>query len=418
MTTASPSFELPEPPAAAVSNRDAAATPVQRYWRAQCMALALPMLSGFVLFGWRGTLTLLLVLAGSAAGYVLWRQTGRRGPQLAVWQTAWLGLVIAVLLPADFAATGGATGWLILLAAGFATTLVGYLAGGSAAGTKTLRVQPSVIVYLLLTFLLGGAMVPNLALLRDHALTGDLASVVEDRPTGPNARAWIRDGGDRLSEEGTSVFRVPASLVLREFTAREAPRGDQPAALTGRIVSMASVLRDRMPPLEDLIILGHPTPLGLASTIALVAGGMFLLYRGLTDVRVVVLTLLSAYVALALLPVPAVVSTEDGGAIWTWAIGLGGLGSGQVGWDIGLTFVHYELLAGPIVFIALYLAPVPSVRPLVGRWRVAWALLLGPALVVGQRYFGAAVGPFVALAAMTLLSPLTDRLVTARPINV
>ena len=387
--------------------------PVTRYWRAQCTTLSLPLIAGIIVFGWRGLIAVALVLGGAMAVFGLWRLAGRPWNELRPMHTLWLGLLTACLVPADPIAVGGWIGAGVLLACGVLTALLAWLLGGIDAGNRGIRVQPSVLVSLAATVGLGSLMTPTLVLERRSAVLGDLADVAPEAPGRLVSEPWL--SRNSMDNHAATVVR-PAGAVLKQYTRRTTTETGE--EVVGRRATMASVLRDRMPLMEDLIILGHPRRLGMASVIALIAAGMFLLYRGISDVRVTILTLVSAYAAFALLPVPAVVSTEGGGAIWTWGLGLGGVGEGarHVGWDVGLTFVHYEMLAGSVVFIAMVLAPVPSVRPLVGKWRVLWALMLGPAMVVAQRYLGAQIGPMVALLILTLLCPLTDRLVKARPL--
>ena len=238
----------------------------------------------------------------------------------------------------------------------------------------------------------------HLVLNREVAVTGNLLDyerepLVELSPT-PWAIRANSAGADAL-------WLTPAAQRLSLYTSGiERPER--------RRITLQSLLRDRMPPLEDLIVLGHPAPIGLCSAAAVLAGGLFLIFRGVSDARVAVLTVLSAYATLALAPIPAAITRE--GPIWTWAA----LFDPAVGWDVALTFVHYELLAGPILFIAFFLAPLPSLRPLAARWRIAYALLLGPLLATAQLFGSVAYGPFIALLAVSLLTPLIDRFTRAR----
>ena len=49
-----------------------------------------------------------------------------------------------------------------------------------------------------------------------------------------------------------------------------------------------------------------------------------------------------------------------------------------------------------------------------GPWRAAYALILGPLMALAQLYSGVAFGPFVALLAVSLLTPTIDRFTRAR----
>jgi hypothetical protein len=86
-----------------------------------------------------------------------------------------------------------------------------------------------------------------------------------------------------------------------------------------------------MPPLEDLIIGGQPGRSARAARIAVIIGGLFLLYRGLIDFRVPLLIVLTAYVSLLILPIPAYL-TETAGEFrwlaWRRAAARSGLGAG------------------------------------------------------------------------------------------
>ena len=79
--------------------------------------------------------------------------------------------------------------------------------------------------------------------------------------------------------------------------------------------SLETLLRDGMPPLEDLIVGGHPGPIGISCQIAVIIGGLFMLYRGVIDHRIPLLIILSMYVAILVLPVP--IEIEISGQRWS-----------------------------------------------------------------------------------------------------
>lgn len=381
------------------------ATPVRRFVGAHLVALLPALAAGFVAFGWRALACGALVVAGGLVGWALWRAIGRRGRLLDPLHVVWLCLLLTAMLPAHLAADRLATAnglagpalWPILLAAGLMLAGLTWLLGGTTGG----RLFPPLIVLLLVAGTLGEAITPRLVLTRERAAIGDLLDY-ERRPLDElNPMPWLLRAPEYASD---ARWRTSARAVLIRYTAGLA-RPER------REISMGSVLRDRLPPLEDIITLGHPQPIGQASVAALLAGGLFLFYRGVADVRIAMLTLLGAYVTLALAPVPARITPD--GPVWTWGAAFGGWGE-AVGWDVGLTFVHYELLAGPILFVALYLAPLPSLRPLANRWRIVYALLLGPAVALAQRYGDTSVGPPAALLVVALLTPFMDRATRAR----
>ena len=369
------------------------------------VALVPALAAGTICFGWRALASAGLVVMGGLVGWALWRGVGRRGRLLDPLHVTWTCLLLSAMLPPHLLSSGiamasgidGPALWPILPAAGLMLAALTWLLGGITGG----RLFPPLIALLLVAGCLGDALVPRLVLTREHAGVGDLMDY-ERRPLDElRPSPWIT----AAPEFGQDArWRTSARAVLSRYTSGLA-RPER------REISMGSVLRDRLPPLEDLIALGHPQPIGQASVAALLAGGLFIVYRGVADVRVAVVTIIGAYVTLAVAPVPARITPD--GAEWTWLAAVGGIGE-PVGWDVGLTFVHYELLAGPILFVALFLAPLPSIRPLAGRWRIGFALLLGPCVAAAQRYGDASLGAYAALLIVSLLTPFLDRLARAK----
>ena len=382
--------------------------PARRFISLQLFGLAAPMAAGLILYGWRAILTTLLVVTGAMLGWAVWRHVGRRGHHMPWLHTLWLAVLLSALLPAHLASWGVALPegpaafalWPILPAAGLLLAGLNWLLGGTAGG----RINPALATLLLLIVMLGPAMVPHLSLRREAAVTGDLLDYRTEPLAELSGRSWARGS---MPEGSTSpvtdaVWRGPASQRLGLYTSG-IERPDR------RQFTLQALLRDRMPPMEDLIVLGQPSLIGTASAVATIAGGLFLVFRGVADVRISLVATAGAYITLLLAPVPESITRD--GPVWTWAAVFR---DDRVPWDAALTFVHYELLAGPILFIAMFLAPLPSLRPLAGRWRVIWASLLGPLMAASQLYASVAFGPFVALLLASLATPLFDRMTRAK----
>ena len=106
------------------------------------------------------------------------------------------------------------------------------------------------------------------------------------------------------------LWLEPASQSITSYTTGQLKpeRGQMP---------LHELLRDRMPPLEDLIVGGQPRPIGQGSAVAVIIGGLFLLYRGLIDFRIPLLAMASMFVALLILPIPTVI-TDHGAHCAGW----------------------------------------------------------------------------------------------------
>jgi Na+-translocating ferredoxin:NAD+ oxidoreductase RnfD subunit len=237
--------------------------------------------------------------------------------------------------------------------------------------------------------LFGPALSGHTVLHRQSVLVGD---VLAHAPHEAREQAWI---DWRETPRADAVhFARPAAEELTAYT-----RG---VLSPHKWLSIDGLIREAMPPLEDLVIGGHPGPIGLSSAIAVLVGGLFLLYRGVIDYRVPLLTVLAAYLALLVLPVPVALS----GNMITWRPIF--LPRAQLDWSVMLTFANYQVLASPLLFVAFFLATSHCIAPMHARARVSFALLLGLLCAAAQVYFSCALGPYVALLVMGLFSPWLD----------
>jgi len=359
-----------------------------------------PISAGLLLFGWRAAGLIAVVVTTTVAALLVWQRIGRRGAQLRLDYGVWLGLLLSLTLPAELfsrASSGDGNGvalWPILPAAGLTLAALMWLLGGLGAG----RIHPVLVTTLLIFVLFRQAIVPHLTLQHDRLFTGDLLDAPE---TTRDAReAWLHLQSDPAH---AAVRAEPASQRLIFFTT-----GTQaPARLS---ISLESLLRDSMPPLEDMIVGGQPAPIGTSSAIAVIIGGLFLLYRGLIDYRVPLFMVLSAYAAFLVLPVPVVLTELATDFRWlVWRTPPAG-----AGWTLGLTLANYELMASPLLFTAFFLATSPAVRPMARRARVIFAVVTGLLAAAFQLYVAVSIGPYLALLATSLLTPFLDRLFRTR----
>src|SRR5690606_33657250 len=154
----------------------------------------------------------------------------------------------------------------------------------------------------------GERIEPSLILQRHAVPLGDLLDAPEEPLTTSPAEAWVR--APRVGT--TDALRVaPAQERLWEFTTGSS----QPDRSW---LSLEGLLRDRLPPLEDMILGGHPRTIGTAGGIGVIIGGLFLLYRGLIDYRIPLLIVVSAFASLLVLPIPVVITDIE--PMWRWMI--------------------------------------------------------------------------------------------------
>jgi Na+-translocating ferredoxin:NAD+ oxidoreductase subunit D len=348
-----------------------------------------PIIAGFFLFGWRAMLVVAGICASTLLGVLLWRNVGLRGGQIKASQSLWLAVLLAMMLPAHLASSPSAPAlWPLIPAAGLILTMAIWLLGGPGSG----RIHPVLVTYLFLLAVFTSTLTPQSVLGRNHLFRGDVLHaepVTTDEP-------W-----SQAKSTFDALARDRASTALTPFTA-----GTQSPERTW--LSLEGLIRDRMPPLEDLIVAGHPAPIGFGSAVAIIIGGLFLLYRGLIDWRIPLLIFVSAYIAFIFLPIPIVIT--EAGPQWRWLA----MRDSAVGWPLGLTFVHYELFAGAIPFMSFFLATTPAARPMARRARALYAILIGITAAVFQLYFSAGNGAYFAMFGVSLLTPMLDKLFRPR----
>ena len=363
---------------------------VTQFYSMHFLGAAIPLTAGLLLYGWRAAVVVALVVGSAAVAVAVWRRIGPRGRQLHYAHALWLALLLALMLPAQLVSSGEVGGdlpWPILPFAGWLLVVLLWVLGGLGSA----RIHPVLVTYLLLVVCFGEALVPRWILQRDHVFVGDLMPRDVAAARMQTREPWIA----RRHNRSPAMNREPASERLIQYTSGH----EVPAR---RYLLLSGLLRDQMPPLEDLIVAGEPGPIGASSAVAIIIGGLFLLYRGLIDFRIPLLICGVAYVALLVLPVPVRIESQP---VWRWMA----FHRSQVGWAVGVTFVNYEVMASPLIFMAFFLATAPAVRPMARRARVLYAALAGLLAAVSQLYMSVSWGPYLALLAASLLTPLMDR---------
>ena len=354
------------------------------------LGLMLPLAAGLALFGWRTVGVVAAIAFGALVGrFLLARLTTWTATPRVVSMLAQSG-VIALFCPAtlfdpELSTVQPTARWPLLLAAGLLLALFDW--ASRRLGRRCWH--GAAVVAAVLT--LGTPWLTQTdRVLRPRAMiVGDIFDErTAARPAG-SAEPWMELAGPAPEKV---LITPPAGPRLQSFLHGRTADGRTGDGRPGPTV--ARLLSDDLPPLEDLVVGGHPSPVGRGSLIALLVGGLMLVYRGFTPLRVPVLALIAAYVTIAVLPLPTGVG---GGRRWLLA------SDPRVGWAAGLTLVHYLLAASAVPAVATFLLTQPTVRP--RRWAGLFAIVFGIAAGAATVFLSVSGGALAALLVVQGLWP-------------
>jgi electron transport complex protein RnfD len=375
---------------------------VKHYYALHVTAAFIPLSAGFVFYGWAALATVSIVVGATAAALAIWQHIGRRGRQLNIPRCLWMSLLLGLMLPPHLVSPREGD-WPIALGAGVFLVIVEWLLARIGSG----RVEPMLAAYLILIALFAPRLTPHLVLKPSRMVVGNLFNADVIDVALPRTTPWVErtepartaSPQDALDDSDLAGVGLASYTSGREVTDRFSD-------------SALMVLRDRMPPLEDLVLGGEPAAVGTASGLALIIGGLLLIHRGLIDYRIPLLAIVGAAAGFLIFPVPVVIT--DLGPQWHWLA----FRSPYLGWQVGLSLASYELFASPLILVAFFLATSARTRPMSGPARAVFGLLLGILTAVAQLYGSVAVGPYVALLLASLLSRTFDRLFSLRTLGL
>jgi Na+-translocating ferredoxin:NAD+ oxidoreductase RnfD subunit len=402
--------EDPQRPRKAAARRAAGQRPrvlvhsggnLEHYYAQHFQGAVFPLAAGLLFYGWRALVAVALVLGAAAAAGAVWHRVGRRGRDMTMLHAMWMALTLALMLPphlATFAHASMSAGVWLLPAAGILLTVMLWLLRGPA-GTA---VHPAVITYLLLAAAFHAVLEPRAVVQRERLFLGDVTDAASDVGSPGGANPWWLTRPRTIGHDAIHV--TPASEALISYTLAHRDPSDRGTLL------LQGLLRDRLPPLEDIVMAGNPGPIGTSSVIFVITGGLFLLYRGLIDWRIPLLIIATAFVALLVLPIP--VAITDVGPKWSWLA----MRDPSIGWAVAVTFANYELAASPLLFTAFFLATSATVRPITRRGRTIFAVAIGLLAAAMQLYVSVGWGPYAALLIVGLITPAADKLFQPRPL--
>ncbi|GIW76812.1 MAG: hypothetical protein KatS3mg104_1875 [Phycisphaerae bacterium] len=361
--------------------------------------MCIPMGAGMMVYGWRGVLTMMLVVAGSVMarealrGLTIWPVSIRRLNLVSE------SLLVGIFLPAglfdvDQSMLSTSARWPFALTAGVLLVLLKWV----IERIGTTRLSPVVLTVLILAALIPRVSSDDRVLSPQFILRGDLLGTSVTERSVSTADPWfLNRSGDVVLQTSRAAERIQDYLQAHVSSDRH-------------VRTLTQLVSDELPPLEDLVILGQPSTIGQASGIGLLIGGLFLVHRRMMPFRIPVMMLMVLAVLLLILPTPIVIGSDQTVSRWLAAR------DGRVGWAVGLTFVNYLLFASSSLAVFFFLASRPGVRPLGRHSSMVYAILIGTLSAVLIRFVSVEWGPLMAVAMIQPLTPWLDRRIVSRPI--
>ncbi len=358
------------------------------------------MLPGIAVFGWRAILVIVGVICTTQLTRRLMQQQSLPKPRFWPPTLPVDAMLLACLLPTEVA--GGSLGsgissqlWPIMLCAGISLVLLQRLR--SAAPWPAF--DPVVATMIILHLVLGIAMSPQASLQRDSIIVGDV--IPARRPVDLDS-AWHQR--EPIPDEDALRATYAADQIDQYLAGK--------LSATQQSSNLDSLIRDELPPLEDLALAGHPMPIGQASGMALIGIILWAAFRRTIDWRVPVLSLAVCYIALLLIPTPTSILSDA--RLWRFFPAI----QADIGPATGVTFVHYMMFASSAIFSLGLLATRGDVKPLHGRAIVVWAITLGLLTAASMMYVSITLGPFLAILIGPWFSRILDRWLAPRPLDL
>lgn len=356
------------------------------------------LLPSMTVFGWRAAVLIAgVIISYALARWILRDSSGSRRPSgMAPRMLPIEALVVCTLLPAELAS---AATWPLVAFAGTSVALLRWV----RSVVPGLPFDPALLAVLsvhAVAMLTGRPIDPVGALERNAIVTGDVVRTGDTRP--PDVLPWY---SRPQLDEGLARRSVWSADAIDDYLRDR----NRPANTTS---NLDALIRDRLPPLEDLVLLGHPMPLGQASGIWLIAVVLWGAHRRTIDWRVPIIAGASAYLILLVLPVPTSFSSHGGN--WRALALL----RPDVGVSTALTFVHYLIFSSTLPITLGMLAPRLDTKPMRAGATIMWSSVVGALAAACTLYVSVPLGALFAVAIAPMLARGLDDAFARRPMRL
>lgn len=215
-----------------------------------------------------------------------------------------------------------------------------------------------------------------------HLVLGD----VQDTTEQVSFESWW---STRQNQDTDAVRRHDAYAVLVR---------DQAKILQHEPLLVNMLSSGELPRLEELMIGATPGAAGASSRAIVVLLGLYLMYRRLSSWQIPVAAVAAVLLTLTVMPL----RLPDGDTVPVLVRLL------QLDPAIVVTYLGYFLLASPLLFIAMILAPITAPMSVSGRW--FYGLILGCTMLLAQWFLGLPDAAYLSLVLASAVSRPLDAL--------
>jgi Na+-translocating ferredoxin:NAD+ oxidoreductase subunit D len=349
-----------------------------------------PLVGGVVMFGWRVlVIAALAIVTCGAVEKLYFRIT--RVPALLGRSHAFLtGVLLTLTLPPHVP-------WYVPVVGGAFAVIVGKAIFG---GVGHFLWQPALVGRLAVAVLFAGTLNPQTwpLLSREHIVTGD----VEQTRRVESYNGWRF----RSAPHGADGFRlVPPMRKLRRVTLPEDKGQATYAALAELkqpIPNHRPILLLNLPPLNDLLYGARPGGIGETCVVVILVAGLYLIYRNYVKWQLPLTIIATAWLVAAVAPVTLAGPNQTVEVVW-WPLV-------SEGFDVGFTYVNYQLLSGALILAAFFFATEMTSRPVTTGGQVLFGAGVGAGAMLMQLYTNTPIPAYMAVLAMNTLVPAIDAL--------
>ncbi len=372
-----------------------------------------PLAAGILLFGWRAAGVAGISVGSCVVIEWLYFRVTRTPALLGRTHACLTGVLLALTLPPFVP-------WYVPVVAAAFAIIVGKAVFG---GVGHFLWQPALVGRLAVAVVFSTPITGNLMnpedwglLARERLLFGDIRHVgtVEDyRGWQHHTPADASEHGHRDAGYDGFKLRHPRAVLakltrptasggreepLPAFSGLAYPREMPRAAPAG----LRAPAPDRLPPLKDLIYGTRPGGIGETAVAVILVAGFYLVYRNFVKWQLPVTFILSAAAVAAVAPVR--LSAPNATIEFAW------LPVAAEGFDVGLTYVSYQLFSGEILLAAFFLAPEMTSRPVTAGGQALFGVGCGGLAMLLQLYVDVAIPAYMAVLAMNTFTPVIDAL--------